>query len=66
MGWLDKFKAKEVPNCLICGQRVKGENFSTVKYRYGLEEGQIGTAHLCEKCTRYVEKKDDEDYGESL
>lgn len=68
MGWLEKFKKKnqDAPDCLVCGKKIKGDNFSKVKYRYGLNEGEVGTAHLCEKCTGYLEKKDDEDYGESL
>lgn len=65
MGWLEIFKAKNSPDCLVCGKKV-GSNFSEVKYRYGLNEGEIGTAHLCEKCSRYLEKKDEEDYGESI
>ena len=68
MGWLDAFKKKKqlLPDCLVCGKKIKGENFSEVKYRYGLDEGQVGTAHLCEKCSRYLDKKDDEDYGEPV
>ncbi len=65
MSWLSIFKAKNSPDCLVCGKKVGG-NFSEVKYRYGLNEGEIGTAHLCEKCSRYLEKKDEEDYGESI
>lgn len=68
MGWLEKFKKKSQNafDCLVCGKKIKDDNFSEVKYRYGLNEGQIGTAHLCDKCSQYLEKKDDEDYGESV
>lgn len=65
MGWLDRFKSKNLPECLICSKKIKGDNHTQVKYRYGVE-GKIGTAHLCEKCSRYVDQKEDEDYDQPI
>lgn len=67
MGWLSVFKSKNPKvKCLICERTSRLDKAVSVKYRYDEGEGTIGTAHLCEKCSRYLEKKDDEDYGESL
>lgn len=67
MGWFDRFKSKNPKvTCLICEKSVRESDSTSVKYRYGEGEGIIGTAHLCGKCSRYVNKKDDEDYGESI
>lgn len=67
MAWLDIFRKKNPKvTCLVCEKSVRQDKTASVKYRYGEGEGTVGTAHLCEKCSRYIEKKDDEDYGESL
>lgn len=67
MSWLNLFKSKNPKvNCLICERKVRKDKAVSVKYRYGEGEGAIGTTHLCEKCARHVEKKDDEDYGEPI
>lgn len=67
MGWLDAFKNKNPKvQCLICDKTIRQDKSTSVKYRYGEGEGAVGTAHLCESCSRYLEKKDDEDYGESI
>jgi hypothetical protein len=67
MGWLDRFKTKNLPDCLTCGKKIKGDKFSQVKYRYGMAEGEIGTALLCEKCSnQYLNDKDDKEHGEPI
>jgi len=67
MGWLSVFKAKNPKvKCLVCDKSVREDKATSVKYRYGEGSGTVGTAHLCEKCSRYLDKKDEEDYGESV
>ncbi len=60
------FKKKLAPNCLICDNPIKGDQFSPVKYRYGINDGTIGTAYLCLKCADQVDNEQDDEYGESL
>ncbi len=60
------FKRKETPNCLICEKPIKGDKFSQVKYRYGINDGTIGTAYLCPNCADQVDNEQDDEYGEPL
>lgn len=67
MSWFNLFKAKNPKvSCLVCERSVRTDKAIAVKYRYGEGEGSIGTAHLCEKCSHYLDKKDDSEYDESL
>lgn len=67
MSWLSIFKSKNPKvKCLVCDKQVREDKTTIVKYRYGEGAGTIMTAHLCDKCSRYLDKKDDEDYGESV
>ena len=67
MSWFNVFKAKNPKvKCLVCERSVREDKATSVKYRYGEGAGTVGTAHLCDKCSRDLDKKDDEEYGESI
>lgn len=70
MSWLSIFKSKAKAKkfeCLTCGKETLREDCVEIAYRYGPGEGSIGKAHMCMRCEKkYNIKDEDDDYVEPV
>lgn len=54
------FWGKPKKRCLVCNRKIKGEDYAEVKYRYGLDKGEIGTAYVCIPCADKLDRQAEE------
>lgn len=46
--------------CLVCMSKIKGDKYAEVKYRYGLDSGEVATAYVCTPCADKLDRQAEE------
>ena len=57
MGWIEQLISKRKPKCFICDKVLDGA-ITEILYRYGEDQGEIGSVQLCAACGKDIKGHD--------